>query len=327
MSRSSKSEALRSDEDLPASAIWNEAEGHLIRHARCDVLAILDTCYASNLSKNFQKDDGRAYEVLAASGLDKPTARPGPKSFTTALIASLEALLEKHKEKPFTTRELCDEINQRRRGFKVNNQSHVHDRLKRYKRHINLAALKNNRADRVKEFRQDPTRGFLTLDLPLTVDYLTDEQAKALATTLSKAVKDYPVKRINFVKFESLKKETITFPDLLNDALQQWTCGWLEKKYGRIWKRRCLQSRKHQSQVTQTTPTLERAGNGPPNNIPSSQLPAAATALVGKPPKRKRSQTHEDAYDTNLRRDSPERHEFHEGPITPVSGIDTQDGE
>jgi hypothetical protein len=53
-----------------------------------DVLLILDCCNASLISKG-SKGSGR-FQLLAASARGVPTAVPGKKSFTTALVRVLK---------------------------------------------------------------------------------------------------------------------------------------------------------------------------------------------------------------------------------------------
>ncbi|MCJ1379747.1 hypothetical protein MMC17_002850 [Xylographa soralifera] len=163
----------------PASANWDNAEKPLSIDAESDVLAILDTCFASNLYKNRQQDDLRVYEILAATGHDKVTAGPGPKSFTTALISALKELLDECGDLPFLTKQLCDKINLH--PMRRKSQSHVWPMFKRYDRSIQLAPLQRTLAERKEEFNYDRTRGVLSLRLPLTVEFLTDQQISTLA--------------------------------------------------------------------------------------------------------------------------------------------------
>lgn len=192
----------------PAQASWNRAESPLIEEADCDVLAIFDTCFASNIQKNGQLKDLRTYEFFAASGHDKMTAGPGPKSFTNALISSLKELLEECGDNSFTIRQLCEKVNlkEARRG----NQSHVWSRFKRYDRYIALAPLKRTLAQRKEDFNPDQTRAFLSLRLPLTTERLTEEQISTIARAFSKAVKDHkaPVKSIDWVGLQSWRQTT-----------------------------------------------------------------------------------------------------------------------
>src|SRR5436190_24149719 len=97
-----------------ARACWNTAEKPLIDDADGDVLTILDCCFASNIQKDFE-EDVRIYELLTASGPDKPTSAPGPKSFTRALIDSLQELLDEYSGRSFSTYSLNDRIISQRR--------------------------------------------------------------------------------------------------------------------------------------------------------------------------------------------------------------------
>jgi hypothetical protein len=192
----------------PALAVWNKAEKSLIDHAECDMLTIFDACYASNIHKAVQRQDPRTYEMLTATGHDKMTAGPGPRSFTAALIGSLQSLLEEHGDEPFTTRQLCEKINLH--PMRRKNQSHIWSRFKRFDRSITLAPLKNSLDERKKDFSDDKTRSLLTLTLPLTVKCLSDDQIESLSRALSKAVKDVraPVKRLDWRKLRSSGRTT-----------------------------------------------------------------------------------------------------------------------
>ena len=192
----------------PTQAVWNNAERSLVEHADCDMLAIFDACYASNIHKAVQKQDPRTYELLTATGHDKMTAGPGRRSFTAALVKSLRALREECGENPFTTHQLCEKINlhtERRRD-----QSHLWNRFKRFDRTIALAPLKKSFSERKQEFSQEETRSLLTLTLPLTVARLSNDQIQELARSLSKAVKDIkaPVKRLDWRKLRSSGRTT-----------------------------------------------------------------------------------------------------------------------
>ena len=84
----------------PAHAVWNSAERALIE-AKAHVLAIMDTCFASNLMEagvksNITVDEHLyrgMFELLCASGRNKGTPGPGEGSFTNDLIHVLKELL------------------------------------------------------------------------------------------------------------------------------------------------------------------------------------------------------------------------------------------
>jgi hypothetical protein len=177
------------------------------------MVAIFDTCFASNLSKNTRQDDPRTYELLTASGHDRPTVGPGPRSFTTALISSLKELLEECRDRPFTIRQLCEKINLHPARRK--NQSHVWSRFKCYDRNIALAPLTRTLAERKEDFNLGQTRALLFLRLPLTVERLTEEQINTTARAFSRAVKKakVPAKRIDWWRLRSSGRIT-KFADL-----------------------------------------------------------------------------------------------------------------
>lgn len=169
------------------------------------MLAILDTCYASNIDRSRQQDNPRIYELFCASGKDKPTAGPGPKSFTTALISSLKALLEEHKGKPFTTRELCVQVC--RHPERHGRESFIWPVLNQFERMITLVPLKDNQVKRQEVYDRNQPRAVLSLRLPLTRATLTDEEIQTMAKALCQAVKTIkaPVKRIDWWTLTELK--------------------------------------------------------------------------------------------------------------------------
>ena len=211
------------DADYEPHAFWNSAERPLLEDADCDVLAIMDTCFASNIWKGLI-DTRRAYLLLAASGHDKLTAGPGPNSFTTALIKSFEDSLNDNKTGSFAVRALCDRMNLYCRGTKADNQSQVLDRFKSYSTFINLTPLRNSSAERKEEFKIERTRAFLTLNLSLT-EALDEKAIKALAKYLSQAARRHRVKRMDWTQYSVIP----TFREMARFQGLQW-------KYGRRWK-------------------------------------------------------------------------------------------
>lgn len=231
--------------------------------ADCDMLAIFDSCFASNLHKHVPHEENRIYELLAASGHDRTTAGPGPNSFTNALISSLRALLEQNR--PFTTRELCERINLQPKRRK--NQSHVWSRFKQFDRYITLAPLAGTLDERKRQFHYEPTRAMLSLRLPLTADRLTELEIATLARTLARAIREQkiPVKRIDWWRLRSSGR-TREFADLGRFV-----------QLVRAWKRKALDGREARSRqgqqrqppppiametVEQSMPTVEGMGMG-----------------------------------------------------------------
>src|SRR5450432_490152 len=88
--------------------LWHKVEGNL-EHTRADVLTIFDCCFAGNLVIPSERSASqRIFEFLAATGKDTTTPKPGPHSFTTALIWALEKL--SCRKTPFSTTELLHQI-------------------------------------------------------------------------------------------------------------------------------------------------------------------------------------------------------------------------
>ena len=204
------------DDNYPAKAYWNIAERPLFEDSECDILAILDCCFASNLQKNSQETYPRTYELLTASGYGRVTAGPGRHSFTTALISSLKDLLKENGERRFNIRQVCEKINihpERR-----HNPSHVWSRLKTYDHHITLAPLNSSTAVVMEDCNPNKTCAFLRLRLPLTIelDNLTEKEIGKIAEAFSKAVKDIkaPIKRIDWWGLQ-VSGQVFSFPNAI----------------------------------------------------------------------------------------------------------------
>ena len=298
------------DADYEPHAIWNSAERPLLEDADCDVLAIMDTCFASNIWKGL-KDTRRAYLLLAASGHDKQTAGPGPNSFTTALIKSLEDSLKENNTGSFAVRALCDRINLYRRGTKANNQSQVLDRLKSYSTFINLTPLRNSSAERKDEFEIERTRAFLTLNLSLT-EALDEKATKALAKDLSQAAKKHRVKRVDWTNHSVIP----TFREMARFQGLQW-------KYGRKWKEITTQSQNKvptvptNDQGWATTPSLFQVADD--LGVIGSSLARSEYDVISKKLKRKHSDLQADPNKIRETYPSPEYREQEQGPMTPRS--------
>src|SRR6266700_3698107 len=166
-----------------ARACWNTAETCIINDVESDVLAILDTCFASNLQKNVAPPE-RCYELLAASHADKTTSGPGPRSFKRALIKSLKLLLEKRKERGFTTWNLAALITEQ--PERKRNPPYLNDRLKSYDRRIRLAPLDTNPVKRRRPSAAVQPNCYLTLgfSLDLPEEQLSSQQIESLTVDL-----------------------------------------------------------------------------------------------------------------------------------------------
>ena len=74
--------------DYLNAVTWNSAE-NILSDTYADVLQIFDCCSAGSLG---DRGESRAFEYLAACGANQTTRRPGPDSFTRALIWALKTL-------------------------------------------------------------------------------------------------------------------------------------------------------------------------------------------------------------------------------------------
>ncbi|KAF2102303.1 hypothetical protein NA57DRAFT_54220 [Rhizodiscina lignyota] len=174
----------QTEHNWQAKAVWEKAEVHLLENAKCDALSILDCCFAGDVHKGGIMDDDRTYQLLSAAGRQKPTNRPGPRSFTSALIQSLMGLLEERQGRPFTTLQLQNRISQQE--HRTRNPPFLWHRLKRDERMIFLSPLakrsRKNSLDNV-----EPSRAFLTFRIALSEERLNEKQVKELGKGITQA--------------------------------------------------------------------------------------------------------------------------------------------
>lgn len=169
-----------------------------MRHTNCDVLAILDCCFAGNVHKGGLSDHERTYQLLSAGDKDQITQNPGAQSFTTALIESLSQLLEERKGRPFTTTQLRDRIaNQESRN---KNPPRLAHRLHTDDRQIFLAPLEEQKR-RASQTIAEPSQAFLTLRLALSQGKLDEEQVVTLARNMTQAAK---ISKVNVQRLDLL---------------------------------------------------------------------------------------------------------------------------
>ncbi|KAI4609127.1 hypothetical protein J4E83_008768 [Alternaria metachromatica] len=155
-----------------------------------DILAILDTEYASNgdvrhvsndeRDSNY-KDQGTARRFQLISSRDNPA--PGSESLTRALIDGLKELWERNRTSGFSTQDLhqCIEMNPIRSGISSKMWS-----LLPNKRHILLTPIAHSENDtcEFQQHRSRPERGYLKLGLELKDSSLDQEQIESLAKIL-----------------------------------------------------------------------------------------------------------------------------------------------
>ncbi|KAF2139027.1 uncharacterized protein K452DRAFT_275975 [Aplosporella prunicola CBS 121167] len=185
----------------PPCAFWPDAESVLLGPLDADALTILDTCFASNSHKGGASTN-RAYQMLAASGLDRTTSGPGPKSFTAAMIDSLSDLLD--EQMSFNIWKLVERINTKE--YRRKNPAFVYDRLKMHKDWITLSPL--DQKERAKAHRNSTGTGnltSLTLEFVLGQRSLSETEVKELARHVARACKTAKVKTRN-VKWIDFKQ-------------------------------------------------------------------------------------------------------------------------
>ncbi|KAL1626147.1 hypothetical protein SLS54_002981 [Diplodia seriata] len=194
-----------------SKVFWNEVQNLFIEHTVGDVLAIMDCCFASNLmSRGSRKVNSRAFEMFAASTIDKITESPGAKSFTRALIRCLTELAERPSDGDgsFDTHELSQTINQVRTATPCQ----LWGVLKGNRRHIRLTPLKA-REEQEKQGPQeqpwtfDPPGGLLSLQFILGEKELAKDTIRNLTRQLPDVFKDNKVRlrNIRWLDFERPK--------------------------------------------------------------------------------------------------------------------------
>ncbi|KAK8007742.1 hypothetical protein PG989_001732 [Apiospora arundinis] len=132
--------------------VWDSAENN-IKETRADVLVIFDCCHAGELERNIRGHyQNRAFEYLAATSAKSTTRKPGPKSFTRALIWSLDHLLEKHTR--FSTQELLRTIHNDAPHFPKKQCPRLSEGQPPTQRKIMIAPLTNEAKTRAVEASQ-----------------------------------------------------------------------------------------------------------------------------------------------------------------------------
>ena len=206
-------------------AVWAQAVKGL-GTAEADVLEILDCCFASNIMKSLIENT-RTYEVLAATGKDKLTPKPGPRSYTRALIDSLKDELRENEGRPFSTFDLNQKIHHKKNWEAA---PHLYKIVgNAMTRHICLAPMDRPRALSIKL----PVRnaGWLHLRVAFAEKSGLDEnQVEKLARNLSGAAKKSKlgINAIDWMMFEPFKES-----DHFKSILQAARDTHLMLKYGK----------------------------------------------------------------------------------------------
>ncbi|KAF2419042.1 hypothetical protein EJ08DRAFT_44677 [Tothia fuscella] len=167
----------------------------------------MDACFAGAVKAVVQRENKRSYEYLGACAAEKVTASPGGKSFTTALMQSLEQLLENSPRQSFTTTDLHRTIKGKR--FMTVSEPCLLCRSAYDDRRIRLAPLKKTE----RYFDTTWIAKYLNLRIELKQETLTSEEVEDLAKRVSGAVRNSIAKtrRVDFVRLESPKPKISWF--------------------------------------------------------------------------------------------------------------------
>ncbi|KAK6822851.1 homeobox domain-containing protein [Apiospora arundinis] len=139
----------------PHEVIWTSAE-NLIQQTCADVLVIFDCCNAGALDcSNRASQNNRTFEYLAATSANSTTKAPGPNSFTSALIWSLDQLLEERN--CFSTSALLQTILNRAPDFPEDQSPRLSERPDSAQRKILIAPTTSEPNKKVDEAIQPDT--------------------------------------------------------------------------------------------------------------------------------------------------------------------------
>jgi hypothetical protein len=224
-----------------ARANWNKVEEILrSEDVEADVLTILDTCYASNLTRRrpiapnsdrrvVRSDQPKLFELMSACAIDDTPPPPGLFSFTRALVDNLMIHLDENGDKPISTFRLVQQINLDTR--QRDTASHLWSRASE-DRHILLRPMKSAQVQRYEMYRAR-VGSRLTLDFDLRDDALTKEQIEYLAKSLGKALRGKAmmgVRSINWVGIAPVQQASADRVALAKRAVTKWK-AIVAKKY------------------------------------------------------------------------------------------------
>lgn len=197
-------------DDMLSKAFWNEVQKVLSDHTAGDVLAIMDCCFASNLMmRGHQKVNSRAFEMLAASTIDKMTEAPGEKSFTRALIKCLALLSE--REEGFDTHELSQAID----TVRTRTTCRLWNVLLGNRRHIRLGPRRTPEEDKDEQppepvWTFEAPGGLLSLQFVIKENELGREQIERLTQRLPAAFEESKVQLRNIRWLDFNRPKTFT---------------------------------------------------------------------------------------------------------------------
>jgi hypothetical protein len=145
--------AIKKKDQLERNSIaWHSAENN-IASTDSDVLLIFDCCHAGSLCRPYRSSRGRCFEFLAACTADQKTRKPGPDSFTSALIWALEQLAAK----PFFNSSELQHMVTKAPKFPKNQFPQLFDRFDPSPEHISIAPLttQNKCGSETAQYREE----------------------------------------------------------------------------------------------------------------------------------------------------------------------------
>jgi hypothetical protein len=239
--------------------VWSSAE-HNIRATKSDVLVIFDCCYAGELERNVRSNlSRRAFEYLAATSAKSTTRKPGPRSFTTALIWALNDLVA--AEKRFTTQELLRKI-LNAPNFPEDQSPRLSERGPACLRRIVLAPLNDdadsNVSDANPQDEEEGTREDLSVRFVFN-NRITEKMVTGLAVELRRLISEGDFKTTTIL-WEGINfKSPIQFKDIATQFhAYKWAQRWLDQ-----WR-----SKSATASTIDPTPQLEASGSSSPDDSP-----------------------------------------------------------
>lgn len=182
------------DRPAPPKIIWHHTESGFIQVAKCDILTIMDSCFAGGVTAAVKETNGYTHEYLGACEANSTTPAPGPDSFTRALIASLQRLLKERRGQSFTTldlqRVLTEEQKNRAKSPKQVKKGILLTRSSENRRRIELRPLKSEEP----YFTSEKVHSYLNLRIELLQETLTYDELGDLAKRVSEAVRESKAK-------------------------------------------------------------------------------------------------------------------------------------
>lgn len=218
--------------------IWSSTE-HNIRHATSDILVIFDCCHAAQLEKNVRSTKHRrAYEYLAATSAMSTTPRPGPRSFTTAMIWAMKALVEAGEI--FTTQKLIHTIINDAPDFPGDQFPRLSDGVTSCPRKITLAPLNIDSKPQSPSIETQEEEDGGTTDLNLRFVFNTPTINKTIVSQLAREIS-------NCLNSDELKGSMVVWEGLNSRPLNHNESHFLLPYYANRWRKQVHKRKNGQS--------------------------------------------------------------------------------